>query len=111
MVASALYNGNVSALWYNIGPLSTNYSAIDETAGISKFWFEVTEGDGSVTTEDQNGAGFLVQDSVMVANSTCIVRDPDDQFISTAHVQIAVSPSLIPLLWPTQVDSTVPGAW
>ena len=90
MAAIALYDGTASALWYNVGPSSTNYTIVDAATGISKFWFEVAEGDGSTTkVEDQGGAGFAVQDVVMIANSSCVVQPT-----SNAHIQIAVSPSL-----------------
>ncbi|EJF61036.1 heme peroxidase [Dichomitus squalens LYAD-421 SS1] len=89
MVASALYNGNVSALWYNIGPLSTNFTVVNETVGISKFWFEVSGGDSSIKTEHQNGVGFPIQDTVMLANSSCTAPAPDG-LSSIAHIQIAV---------------------
>ncbi|KAI1789406.1 hypothetical protein LXA43DRAFT_584251 [Ganoderma leucocontextum] len=85
MAASALYDGMVDALWYNVGPLSSNFTVIDATSGISKFWFEVDEGNGSAaTTENQGGAGFPVQEVVMVANSSCIAST------GNAHIQIAV---------------------
>ena len=87
MAATALYDGTVNAMWYNVGPLPDNLTVIDADSGISKFWFEVDEGNGSVaTTEDQGRAGFAVQDVVMVANSSCVVASTD-----TAPIQIVVS--------------------
>ena len=72
MAATALYDGTVNAMWYNVGPLPNNLTVIDAASGISKFWFEVDEGDGSaVRTEDQDGAAFVLQDAVMLADSTC----------------------------------------
>ena len=89
MAAIALYDGTVNALWYNVGPPLTNYTVVDAAMGISKLWFEVDEGDGSVAkVEDQGGAGFAVQDAVMIANSSCVV-----QSTGNAHIQIAVSSS------------------
>ena len=90
MTATMLYGGetSVTSMWYNIGPLSQNYTVLDAAKGISKLWFEVDEaGDGTaVRTEDQGGIGFAVQDSVMVAASSCA----DDSLV---HVDIAVSSS------------------
>ncbi|PIL35211.1 hypothetical protein GSI_03001 [Ganoderma sinense ZZ0214-1] len=83
MGATALYDGTFDAQWYNIGPLSDNFTVIDAATGISKFWFEVDE--GNATMEDQGGVGFAVQDVVMVANSSCVV-----QSTGTARIQIAV---------------------
>ncbi|KAM5540907.1 hypothetical protein V8D89_005551 [Ganoderma adspersum] len=86
MAAAALYDGTANSLWYNVGLLPNNLTVIDAASGISKFWFEVDEGNGSVaTTEDQGGAGFAAQDVVIVANSSCVVEST-----STAHIQIAV---------------------
>nr|VWO95589.1 Histidine kinase [Ganoderma boninense] len=86
MAATALYDGTFGAQWYSIGPLSDNFTVVDAATGISKFWFEVDEGNGSAgTTEDQGGLGFAVQDVVMVANSSCIVEST-----GTARIQIAV---------------------
>ena len=88
MVSGALYGGaiDVDATWYSVGPLSTNFTVLDASAGLSKVWFELDEaGDGaSVVTEDQGGVGFVLQDTVMLAASSC--RDG-----GVARVDIAVS--------------------
>ena len=67
---------------------------VDEATGISKFWFEVDEGDGSaVQTEDQNGLGFALQDSVMFANSSC--QTTSATLGAIARIDVAVSSSTI----------------
>ena len=88
MISGALYGGAtpIDATWYSVGPLSTNFTVIDASAGLSKVWFELDEaGDGaSVVTEDQGGVGFVLKDTVMLAASSC--RDG-----GVARVDIAVS--------------------
>ncbi|RPD56148.1 heme peroxidase [Lentinus tigrinus ALCF2SS1-7] len=96
MVASALNGGNFSVLWYNVGPIDKNFSVLEETAGISKFWFEIDEGDGSgVRTEDQNGVGFVLQDSVMLADSSCEITSSSGSS-SNATIDIAVRADIQP---------------
>ena len=72
MAATNQAGDQTVALWYQIGAFDKNFTPLDEQTGISKFWFEVDEGDGSaVRTEDQDGAAFVLQDAVMLADSTC----------------------------------------
>jgi hypothetical protein len=56
---------NQQALWYD-------YSAtIDSTASISKFWFEIDEGDGSGSKQvnSENGSPFPVEDRLFILPS------------------------------------------
>ena len=63
---------NTTSVWYQINATDIgSFVPIDETASISKFWFEVDEGDGQVKVEDQNGLGFPISDSIMLTNVTC----------------------------------------
>ncbi|RDX47274.1 heme peroxidase [Lentinus brumalis] len=95
MVASALNDGNFTSVWYNIGAAATNFSILDDSAGISKFWFEVDEGDGSgVRTEDQDGVGFALQAALMLADSSC--ETISSTFSSIATIDIAVRADVSP---------------
>lgn len=44
---------------------------------ISSFWLEVDEGDGNKKVYDQDGAGYPVQDVIMVSKTTCADFDRD----------------------------------
>ena len=68
------YSGTAhTALWYSFNATETSVVRIDAAAGISRFWFEVDDGAGAgVRIENQSGKGFALQDTVMVANSTCL---------------------------------------
>ncbi|RPD56155.1 heme peroxidase [Lentinus tigrinus ALCF2SS1-7] len=96
--------GQTTALWYKIGSLNQTQPEIDidEETGISKFWFEVDEGDGSaVRTEDQNGAAFVLQDAVMLADSTCNNG-------TLVHIDIAVRSDANPSRVYVEYDVQVP---
>ena len=79
---------NVSPVTLKLGYYFMNYNfivPIDSSQSIARFWFEVDEGDGSaVRTEDQDGAAFVLQDAVMLADSTCNTG-------TIARIDIAVS--------------------
>ena len=78
---------DIHTTWYHIGPLSQNFTLLDESAGLSKFWFEIDEGDGTApVVADQDSVGFVLQDKVMLSNSSCI-----ESGSGTAHIDIAVS--------------------
>ncbi|KAI0718229.1 heme peroxidase [Cerioporus squamosus] len=94
--------GQTVSLWYQIGSLATKLINIDEQTGISKFWFEIDEGDGSAPrTEDQDGAGFVLQDTAMIADSTC--RNG-----SVARIDIAVRNDANPSRVYLEYDVLVP---
>lgn len=59
--------GSLTSLWYDIPSV-----LLKADSSISNFWFEVDEGDGSSKVENQGGAGYPIQDVVMVANTTCV---------------------------------------
>ena len=72
MASHGLNNSPFISLWYSVGPITQNFTLLDESTGISKFWVEIDEGDGSgARIEDQNGLGFALPDTVMVAATTC----------------------------------------
>ncbi|KAI0720710.1 heme peroxidase [Cerioporus squamosus] len=94
MVASALNDGNFTSVWYNVGAAGKNYSTLQESAGISKFWFEIDEGDGSgARTEDQDGVGFALQDTLMLADSSC---ETSSETSVIATIDIAVRADVNP---------------
>lgn len=85
-VGTAYSGTNHSALWYSI-PSGEDAPRVDAATGISKFWFEVNEGDGSKNdVKDQDGVGFPLQDVVVVRNTTCF----DTKNGSKLRVDIAV---------------------
>ncbi|KAI0718223.1 hypothetical protein C8T65DRAFT_737454 [Cerioporus squamosus] len=95
MLASALHDGNFTSVWYNIGPTGENFATRVDAAGLSKFWFEIDEGDRSgIRTEDQNGVGFVLQDVVMLADSSCESFDTSSITIDVA-VRRDVTPSRV----------------
>lgn len=94
-VSSAHSGTDHTALWYSFGATETSVVRVDAAAGISRFWFEIDEGaSAGVRTEDQSGEGFALQDTVMVANSTCL----DVGNGRTATLDIAVIYSTSPFL-------------
>jgi hypothetical protein len=72
---------NHTSLWFQIPKPGLSIS----TAGISSFWFEVTE-HGKTWVENQNGTGFPLQTDVVVADSSCV--DPSSE---ATRIDIAVS--------------------
>ena len=62
--------GNIQSTWYSFNKTADSFITFDDTQSISKFWFEIDEG-GKTQVEDQDGAGYALQDVVMVANTTC----------------------------------------
>jgi hypothetical protein len=75
--------GNHTSLWFQIPKPGLSIGA----AGISSFWFEVTE-NGKTWIEDQDGAGFPLQTDVVLADTSCVTQSIND----TGRVDIAVSP-------------------
>ena len=102
MIGSALYGGStpVTSVWYRVGgTIQASFATINESTGISKFWFQVDEtGDGSaVRTEDQGGVGFAMQDVVVFAASSCRVASDNYRVDIAVRYNIAspISGSLI----------------
>lgn len=56
--------------WYTFDTSKQQGFSIDATSSISKFWFTVTSG-GHTDVENQGGVGFVIQDVVMLAVSSC----------------------------------------
>ena len=93
MAATAKNDGDVDVAWYGVGPSSRNFTLVDAGAGISSFWFSVDEGAGAAACiEDQGGAGFALQDVVILSNSSCLAFGADGGAV--ARVDIAVSSSI-----------------
>ncbi|KZV95573.1 heme peroxidase [Exidia glandulosa HHB12029] len=79
MVGSAL-GGRVTSAWYKFPRSFITLNSI------SKFHFIIDEGDGSAPRiEDQDGHGFVVQDSVVWSSTSCAPS------LGTARMDIAVS--------------------
>lgn len=57
---------SLTSLWYDVPNV-----LVDVTQSISTFWFEVDEGNGSPRILDQGGAGYEIQDAIMISTSTC----------------------------------------
>ncbi|RPD54679.1 heme peroxidase [Lentinus tigrinus ALCF2SS1-7] len=92
MASHGLNDGPFTALWYSVGPITKNFTLLDESTGISKFWFEIDEGDGSAgKVEDQGGLGFPLADTIMVAATTCT-----DTAASAVRFDVAVLASANP---------------
>ncbi|TFK86856.1 heme peroxidase [Polyporus arcularius HHB13444] len=92
MASHGLNDGPFTALWYSVGPITKNFTLLDEAAGISKFWFEIDEGDGSATrNEDQGGRGFALPDTIMVSATSCT-----DNAVSAMRLDVAVLTSAKP---------------
>jgi hypothetical protein len=53
------------------GPPATENALVDPKSGVSKIWFTATE-KGRTKTYDQDGVGFVVQDTLLLGNSSCI---------------------------------------
>ena len=83
--AISISDGEHSVLWYSVNRTESSFIRLDENKGISKFWLEIAEGASQPKVEDQGGVGFAIQDTVMLANSTCFY--PDNMI---AQVNIAV---------------------
>ncbi len=89
MASHGLNDGPFTALWYSVGPITKNFTLLDEAAGISRFWFEIDEGDGSATrNEDQGGLGFALPDTIMVSATSCT-----DNAVSAMRLDVAVRSS------------------
>jgi hypothetical protein len=67
-------------LWYDF----PDEGVLISKAGVSRFWFEVTE-HGRTWIEDQAGLGFPLQTDVVTLDTTCTNSD------DTTTVNIAVS--------------------
>lgn len=91
MVSTAL-GGRRWGLWYNV---SAPFVALDATAALGAVRFEIDEGDGAgePRVEDQHGLGFVLQDTIMWAASTCIVFGGEQGSPSAGRMDIAVRPS------------------
>jgi hypothetical protein len=65
---------NKQALWYDFS------TTIDSTASISKFWFEIDEGDGSGSKQvnSENGSPFPVEDRLFILPSKLCKQTNDD---------------------------------
>ena len=87
MHSTAKNDGDFTSVWYHVGSVSKKFATVDAAAGVSKFWFEVDEGDGTgMRVEDQDGVGFALQDTAMLADSSCMKPD------FSPRIDIAVSP-------------------
>jgi hypothetical protein len=76
-----------TALWYSFNRTETDLIIVNPALGISNFWFTVQE-NGKVFTYNQGGTGFPVQDTLLVANSSCFTfNDNGDREF---HLKIAV---------------------
>ena len=83
----------LASLWYDVPNVVVN-----ATQSVSNFWFEIDEGSGSSEVKNQGGAGYILQDVVLLSTATCLNLTEGFQ-LST---QIAVSLSFYAL--PTQQE-------
>jgi hypothetical protein len=73
--------GNHTSLWFQIPWPGLDVSP----AGISHFWFEITE-NGKTWVENQDGSGFPLQTDILVSDSSCTTSFPP-----SGRIDIAVS--------------------
>ncbi|KAH8101441.1 putative L-ascorbate oxidase [Cristinia sonorae] len=68
--------------------------------GISNFWFDVTNAEGSKKVENLGGAGYNLQDVIMISNTTCL------SFTNGTHldVEFAVRETIKPTRVYTKID-------
>jgi hypothetical protein len=59
-----------TALWYSFNRTETDQVIVNPSLGISNYWFTVQE-NGKISTYNQGDNGFPVQDTLLVANSSC----------------------------------------
>ena len=57
----------LTSLWYDVPDV-----VINATQSLSNFWFEIDEGQGAPVVKNQGGAGYPLQDVVLVSNATCL---------------------------------------
>jgi hypothetical protein len=75
-----------TALWYSFSRTATENALVDPKFGVSKIWFTATE-KGRTKTYDQDGVGFVVQDTLLLGDSSCIGFANNALF---AHLKVAV---------------------
>ena len=73
----------IASLWYDVPNIIVN-----ATQSVSNFWFEIDEGSGSAEIINQGGAGYPLQDAVLLSNTTCMNFGGDGL---TLDLQLAVS--------------------
>lgn len=61
---------HITSLWYSFSNTGNQGITINAKSSISKFWFQIDEGSNRLI-ENQGGVGFVIQDVVMLAVSSC----------------------------------------
>ncbi|TCD65071.1 hypothetical protein EIP91_003273 [Steccherinum ochraceum] len=76
---------SLESLWYDLPAITVN-----ATESLSNFWFEIN---GNV--EDQDGAGYAMQDVVMIANGTCLSAAASLELVLKFALRADVQPSRV----------------